>query len=268
MRSRLCVPAVALAALLAASMTTSARAPGEWGAVKGRVVLDGGIPDPVKVTVDADPKECLKNGALYHQDLVVDPRTRGVRWAVVWLISEATINDEIPKITKINPNAEPKEAQVVIDQPCCQFEPRVVCLRAGKQTLTVKNPAPMPHNIKIDGPKAGVELNEAIASKGELAAIGPWKATKYAVPFSCTIHKWMKGWVLPFSHPYYCVTNEKGEFEIKDAPAGKCRIVVWHETEGFVVGDKGKERIGVPIEVVADKTTDLGEYKLKLSLAK
>jgi hypothetical protein len=241
---------------------SSARGEGDWGTIKGRVVLEGKLPDPIKLAVDADPKECLKNGALFNQELVVDSKTKGVRWAVVFLISEdATLKESILKVARINPDAEPKEKDVFIDQPCCQFEPRVVCIRAGKQALTVKNPAPMTHNILILG---GPDINQAIPAKTDLPVPFDWKGTRNPIKFACTIHKWMNGHIWVFAHPYYAVTNEKGEFEIRGAPKGKCRLVVWQEAVGFVVGDKENERLGMPIKILPDKINDLGELKLKL----
>jgi hypothetical protein len=251
-----------LAALLALSTLSSAHAQG-WGSIKGRVVLDGAIPKPAEIKVDADPKECLKNGPLTNQEYLVDEKTKGVRYVAVWLIPINAKEDPKAEL-KINPAAEPKDKKVYIDQPCCQFEPRVLIIRAGKQELVIKNPAPMPHNTKIDGGPKNIDINQAIAPKTDLAVAWDWKPTRNAVPFSCTIHKWMKGYIWALPTPYYAVTNEKGEFEIKDAPAGKCRLVVWHET-GWVVGDKEPDRNGVPITIEANKTTDLGDYKLKPS---
>jgi hypothetical protein len=56
----------------------------------------------------------------------------------------------------------------------------------------------------------------------------------------------MAGYVRIFDHPYYAITDENGNFEIKNAPAGKFRIVFWHEN-GVRGGAKG--RFGEPIEI-------------------
>jgi hypothetical protein len=254
--------AAGLAALLTLSALSAARA-GDWGTIKGKVILDGDIPKPTEIKVDADPKECLKNGPLFSQEYVVDKNTKGVRWVVVWLMPADFDSKNLKaQFKKINPDAEPKDKEVVIDQPCCQFEPRVLVIRAGKQKLVINNPAPMPHNTKIDGGPKNIDLNQLVAPNSKYAVDWDWQPTPSgAVPFSCTVHKWMKGYIRVIDHPYYAVTNEKGEFEIKGAPAGKCRIIVWHET-GWVVGDKEPSKYGVPITVVADKTTEV-EYKLK-----
>ena len=52
---------------------------------------------------------------------------------------------------------------------------------------------------------------------------------KPPIQYKCTIHGWMTGYVRIFDHPYYAVTDANGNFEIKNAPVGKFRIVYWHE---------------------------------------
>jgi hypothetical protein len=62
----------------------------------------------------------------------------------------------------------------------------------------------------------------------------------------------MKMHIRVFDHPYFAVTDEQGNFEIRNAPAGEYRLVVWHETNGWVVGDKR----GMPIRIEPGKTTE------------
>jgi len=56
-----------------------------------------------------------------------------------------------------------------------------------------------------------------------------------------------------FNHPYFAVTNEKGEFEIKNAPAGNFNLVVWQEEAGWVTGD----RKGTPVSIKADGSSNV-----------
>ena len=59
--------------------------------------------------------------------------------------------------------------------------------------------------------------------------------------------------------PYYAVTDDDGNFEIKMAPVGKARLVAWHEGAGWVGGDK----TGKAIELKAGQALDLGTIKTK-----
>jgi hypothetical protein len=256
---RLSLPARLSALVLSAALFTAfaaapARADG-WGTIKGKVVFDGDPPAREKITVTKDEKECLRNGPLLKEDYVVDKDTKGVRWCYVWLQDAGGFNKPIP----INPKLKdiPKDQQeVVLDQPCCQFEPHLVALREG-QTLVIKNSGGVPHNTKIESIGDGPSINPLIPAGGQVKEAG-FVASSSPAPVTCNIHPWMTGYVRTFKHPYFTVTNEKGEFEIKDAPAGTYNIVVWQESKGFVTQNAKK---GEPIEIKADGTTEV-TYKL------
>jgi hypothetical protein len=47
------------------------------------------------------------------------------------------------------------------------------------------------------------------------------KAEKRPAAAVCSIHPWMKGYVLITDHPFAAVTKDDGSFEITGVPAGK-----------------------------------------------
>src|SRR3954467_10766422 len=77
---------------LAAGAPAPAQAPPgqKWGtSVKGKVEWAGGaVPAPRVIAVPAPVPACIPPGGLLSDELVVDPKTKGVRWAFVWLIDE------------------------------------------------------------------------------------------------------------------------------------------------------------------------------------
>ena len=63
-------------------------------------------------------------------------------------------------------------------------------------------------------------------------------------------------------HPYFAVTNEKGEFEIKNVPAGTQKVVVWQEATRYVTPTSGKEvNIAANGETVQEFTIDVAKVK-------
>ena len=217
-------------------------APEPWGTVQGRVVWAGeDAPTPTPVVMDKDQAVCSKNGPIYKMDYVVNPKNKGVRWAVVWLVDA----DDYQKALPVHPDRkEVAQKELVLDQPCCQFEPHVVCLREG-QTLTARNSGTIPHNTKIDSPGDNPNLNPLIPP-GASASVPNWKADWRPSLVSCGIHPWMSAYLRVFDHPYFAVTDEDGQFKIEKAPAGKYRIVAWQESVGYL--DKSLKR-GDPIEI-------------------
>jgi hypothetical protein len=51
---------------------------------------------------------------------------------------------------------------------------------------------------------------------------------------TCDSHPWMHAYIQILEHPYASVTNAKGEFSMKDIPAGTYTIEAWHEALGKV----------------------------------
>ena len=58
-------------------------------------------------------------------------------------------------------------------------------------------------------------------------------ADRLPIKIECNIHPWMNGWVRVFDHPYFAVTDADGNFELKNAPAGNYRLMVWHGQGGW-----------------------------------
>jgi len=227
-----------------------------WGDVRGQVIWSGAAaPAKKEITPNKDQAHCLSKGPLISDELIVDAKTKGVKNVIVWLAA-LQAGDKLP----IHPNLAvvPKET-VVIDQPCCMFVPRVTVMREG-QTLEVKNSAPILHNAKIMGsPTGNGTINLAIPA-GQSIQKQP-RAEKRPMSLACDVHTWMGGRIAVFSHPYFALTKDDGAFEIKNAPAGKFKIILQHEKLGFL--NKGGTIAGQEIEIKSGGTLDLGKIEAK-----
>jgi len=254
MKSQGGAAALALVALLSAGTVASAEG---WGNVKGTVKYDAGAKLPVnpEVMPSNDKAFCEKGGKIHRNEWVVDAKTRGVKNVIVWLTPVDSKDAEIDWDEKnTHPKLKEAPAKFVADQPVCTFMPRIIALREETE-LVFKNSAEVSHNVSMEGGNLGPRINTAIPPGKELS-VGKVKARSLPFEYKCTIHPWMKGWVASFKHPYFAVTNDKGEFEIKDAPAGKWRLQVWHEVYGFVQkGKKPNRERGIVIEIKDKETT-------------
>jgi RNA polymerase sigma factor (sigma-70 family) len=230
----------------------------EWVTVTGRVVFPEKreLPPRREITPadrfikDAD--HLFADGKrLFFEDVVIDPKTRGIKNAVVWLRPDSDDRRAAFPPGKVHPAlgaAKPREH--VIDTGHFQFTPRVTAARAG-DTLLFKNAAPVANNVlyqvSAGGPGAAFrEFNVLVPAK-----TGTYQPTKPVVAgtlpdrFTSSIYPWMEGWVWAFDHPYSVVTDESGAFTIKDAPPGAWRLVVWHEKAGYRGGRDG--RLGMKV---------------------
>ena len=235
------LPAVALVAALAPAA--------DYVTVKGQVTMTA-APKAEAITVTTNKAECCKDGDLISSKIVVDPKSKGLANVVVYLRPDSDDREAAFPADKISPDlAKAKSKQHSIDQPRCQFEPRVIAARDG-DTLVVKNSSEIPHNINYKS--EGLEFNVTVPPGKAHEVKDPLKADRRPALYKCDIHPWMEGRLFVFDHPYYAITDKDGKFELKDVPAGKWRIVYRHEG-GFHKGKDGA--LGFPVEVKADKKT-------------
>ncbi|HEY2787681.1 MAG TPA: hypothetical protein VGJ05_22175 [Fimbriiglobus sp.] len=232
------------------------KAGGKWVTIEGQVLLPEAtiktMGEKKPIVVSQDKAHCLSKGPLYPDDVIVNPKNRGLQNAVIWL--RPANKERAPKLPPedIFPDyaaGKVKPKDLVIDQPCCQFVPRITLAREG-DTLTIKNSAPVNHNTKWSSNNNG-EFNVNLAPGQSFKLPKPLVYERTQIPFECNIHPWMKGQVRVFDHPYFALTDADGKFEIKNAPAGKFNIVYAHEN-GFHKGADG--RFGWPIEIKDDGT--------------
>src|SRR6266404_3097612 len=212
--------------IVSMSFDSPARGQEGWGTIKGKVVWAGAAaPNFGNVNVTKDQGECLKQGPIADNVFQVDAKTNGVSNVVIWL--RAKDDDTVLKVHK--DLESPSKEKVVIDRPCCMFEPRVVVMRAG-QILVVKNSSAIGHSAMMVG--RANSFNLAIAASGSLEK--EMKAERKPVDLTCASHGWMKGLIGVFDHPYFFLTKAAGEFELQKAPAGNLRLFIFHQKTGWL----------------------------------
>lgn len=230
----------------------------EWGSLRGQFLFEGEPQEPKKLTITKDQEECCKHN-IVDESLIVRPEDKGLRNVVIFLAPARDAKLPIHPDWEAAAGAEKK-----LDNLGCRFEPRVVLLWT-KQTLILGNSDPIGHNALIDTVK-NPPLNVTIPSGGSLPKTFPAEE-RMPVPVSCSIHPWMRGWVLIRDNPYMAVTDPEGRFEIKNIPVGKWEFVFWHEratylTEVTIDGKLTQWRRGrVEIPIAADGV-DMGVIKV------
>jgi hypothetical protein len=260
---------------LLAALPASGADDDKWVTVKGKFVWDATKRPPPKRTpiqADKDADVCAKDKEFLTESWVVNPKTGGVKNVIVWLgpdLTAAQVKElEATRRTKppafdpkdIHPNrAKPAKPNVEIDQPCCRFIPHVVLMQEG-QNLVIKNSAPALHNARFDAPASGIAFNQIVPS-GQDVSVKGLKAERLPVEITCSVHRWMSARLGVFAHPYFAVTDEDGNFEIKDAPVldGNLRLYAWQESIGYHGGVPGRYGRSIAVKGPA---TDLGSIKL------
>lgn len=233
----------------------SAEDDANWSTIKGQLVWAGGnIPKRNEIDIVTDKDHCAAKGPILSEEWVINKDNKGIRNAFIWL---APTDPKQP--LAIHPDLKDvKAGDVTMDQPICAFVPHVMAVREG-QNVQVQNSAPVPHNVRWTGNFKNAAGNVIVPPKGSYT-IKELKAYRIPMQVNCDIHKWMRAYIAVFDHPYYAVTDDNGNFEIKKAPVGDCQLMVWHEGVGWRGGAAGSKGEKITVK---PGTMNLGKLELK-----
>ena len=219
------------------------------GVLKGRFVYEGSPPKRSKLVVNKDQDVC---GAfdLLDEQLVV--------------AQDGGIKDVAIYARKLKGDtADQGDEPVVLDNKDCRFAPHMIALRPG-QTLLVKNSDPVAHNTDIKF-SSNSAVNEGLppSATKELKVS---KSERKPVSVSCSIHPWMRGYIIVQDTPYIAITKDDGSFEISGLPVGKeIEFQVAHpkwKTAKFDVDGKATKRGRFKVKVEAGEN-DMGDLMIK-----
>ncbi len=102
---------------------------------------------------------------------------------------------------------------------------------------SVKGVLHNPHSFFVKGSSSSTDFNIGLAEKGaklekpvKFKGGAEKKGTTYRL--QCDQHEFMQSFFLPVWNPHHAVAKDDGTFEIKDVPAGKHKLIVWHPFAG------------------------------------
>lgn len=208
MRSLTCLVVLALVGLSSVYGQTGS-------SITGKVTYEGPPVEMKPLKVDTDFGVCAQQ-EIMDESILVDAASKGLKNVVVFLEGVEAAPDWQP------------ESRPVMDQVGCVFTPHVVILPLG-QSLMVRNSDGILHNFHTYS-----DLNRSVnlampKTMTEMEVEGRRFRRPDFVSTKCDIHGWMSGFIVVAEHPYYTVTNDQGEFELKDVPSGRYNLVIWHE---------------------------------------
>lgn len=251
---RITASAIFAALIVNPLFCTTAEAFDGWGTLKGRIIYSEDGPAVESIDVERDAEICGKVG-LVDESLVIHKENRGIRNIAIWLDTR----DDIP----VHPDLKtPQQELPVLDNLDCRFRPHMLAVRSG-QIFELRNSDPVAHNAAVYA-RRNTPFSEIIPMNQPLQKKFA-KPETLPVRVDCSIHAWMKAWIIVSDHPYVAITGEDGSFELANVPAGEWRFRFWHERPGYVqeLVSKGQpapiSKGTWTLDVAPDKTLDLGE---------
>lgn len=221
-----------------------------WASLTGRFLFEGALPPLAPFpTGGKDAGTC--GAQVQNTSLLVDGDTQGVANIVLFARDAKRIFEE----------EQPAAAATPFDQKGCLFLSRVYPVRVGVP-VTILNSDPIAHNTSLS-PQGNDPFNQLLPMRGDEATYTFRKEISEPVAVSCSIHPWMKAYMIARNNPYVAVTQADGSFRIDNLPAGvPLTFQCWHELAGGSGGpfaaqpDWSKGRF--KLTLTQDETYDLG----------
>ena len=211
------------------------------GTISGVVTFEGDVPEMKVLEITKDQAICGATDK-YDESLVVG-EGNALKNTIVYLI-DISKGKDFDKATKLE-----------IDQKDCKFSPHVQIVPLGVR-VTMLNNDRVNHNVHIFS-SINTPVNKQQTKNRKKMPLKAVKKAEGPVSVKCDIHGWMSAWIAYVPHPYFAVTNEKGEFTLEDVPAGTYKLGYWHEA----CGTNSKEPAVIQVQAGGTVTQD---FTLKL----
>jgi len=219
-----------------------------FGTFKGRVVVNGNV---AKLSPLVAQGQAVADAVCSLQPVENESVLVGADGGL------ANVFVYLSKVPNVDIPAPPSDV-VQIDQKGCKFVPHASVIRVG-QPLKMINSDPVPHNVKLTG--VAMSLSSTIPPNDTVGLEAKYdRPERGPIPMICDFHGWMQGYQLAVNHPWAALTDENGEFEIPNAPAGKMEFVVWHEKAGRI---EGKLSVEIPADGVVEKEIQVNASSLE-----
>ena len=208
------------------------------GTVTGKINFKGAKPAATQIKMNADPK-CVKMHSgkdVASEQVVVNPNNT-LRYVFVY-VKKGLEGKKFPVPTD----------KKTIDQKGCMYSPHMFGVMAG-QPIEISNDDATLHNIHAL-PKNSKQFNIAQPKQG-MKTTQKFDKAEVMVKIKCEVHNWMASYVGVLDHPFYAVSDEQGNFTIKNLPAGDYELEAWHEKFGTM---SAKVTVGASDTKTADFT--------------
>ncbi|MBI1823337.1 MAG: hypothetical protein HY200_01810 [Nitrospirae bacterium] len=182
------------------------------GSISGNIKFNDPIPASEVLNVNKNREYC--GNTVLDNSLIVNPENRGIQNVIVSLVGIDQGKKHLPET-------------IVLDNNKCHFMPRILGGVVG-DSIEIRNSDPILHNTHLLYSEVSTFLNAILVPKGN--NIKQFLKTTGIVKIKCDAHRFMRGKLLVFDHPYFSITDSMGDFKITDVPSGQYKVRIWHET--------------------------------------
>ena len=185
--------------------------------LSGTVTLDGDVPEARRIDLSADPF-CAEQSpnAITEFFVVNDGKVANV---LVYVTNETLrTSDSLVSFAD----------SAVIERNKCRFEPRVLGIQVG-QPLEIFNRDKTAHNTH-PYPKVNREWNMSQPASSTITQA--FERPEVFISVRCNQHPSEQAYISVFNHPFFAVTDKRGNYKIEGLPPGSYKVIAMHEKLG------------------------------------
>ena len=192
------------------------------GSLKGRVSLFGEVPHPQFFPLIASPN-------IEYCNRISDGK--GHRILFDFTVSESRgLKDTVIKLVDIKKGKPFSNRIQKLVMNRCHIPKYVIGIRNG-ETLLLENTDPIRHEVATyEFTERGVDQRSHRPVDANTSQVRDvfvkQKTEKFLI--KCNLHPFLQSRGVMVDNPYYAITNEKGNFSIKDIPPGTYKVIAWH----------------------------------------
>ena len=212
--------AIGVACVVVVIVGGRVKAAGE-GSITGTVKLTGTAPHMKGIDMSKDPYCVSQHKTPVTMENVMVGSSGGLQNVVLYL-SEGLSGSAASAVRSQEPT---------FDQKGCMYTPHVIAVNPDEK-YKVTTSDQTTHNIHpLPAPGGGnIGWNKS-QPPGAPPIENSWKNPEVAISVKCNIHPWMHGWHVVVRGPY-AITDDNGNFTIKNVPAGSYTVTAWQEDLG------------------------------------
>ncbi|GAB5403388.1 MAG: methylamine utilization protein [Aureliella sp.] len=247
--------------LIAAIVTVASQvhiSAAEWADLKLTVTYDGPVPKLAALNPPI-PGPCAV-ARVPNQRMIVGAGGQIANFALIMDMQKSKATDVHPDLVA------PPPKPLAIDINNCAFTPHVAFARTGRRVI-VTNKDACGHNVKVD-PFSNKTFNSLVPVAGQIEVMFKYSERSDFTEVACTIHPWIRGWLIIRDHPYVGISGADGVVTIEKLPVGKVSFKLAHQnarkwiSEGKIDGKAARWRSGY---IELDLKPGLNEHTIELA---
>lgn len=204
------------------------------GSITGTVKFEGAAPKMKKIKMQSEQ--------ICHEQHKEPPRDESVI-----VNANGTLMHVFVSI-KSGPSLDGKtfeapKSEVTLDQKGCMYHPHVFGVMVGQPVKILNSDMKVLHNVHTFSEK-GNAFNKGMPGTPGASITETFKNAESPLKIKCDVHAWMTGYAHVMTHPFYSVTNDKGEFTIGNLLPGDYVVEALHEKYGTATANVKVEATG------------------------